>query len=67
IDEMNPDPKHVSDFSLRRDSIVSARLPLEQADQCPEDLLNRIIWRAMKGPRSGYPEWAITPHADDDD
>ncbi|HXT40085.1 MAG TPA: alkaline phosphatase family protein [Candidatus Angelobacter sp.] len=67
LDEMNPDPKHVSDSSLRRDSIVSARLPLEQADQCPEDLLNRIIWRAMKGPRPGYPEWAITPHADDDD
>jgi YVTN family beta-propeller protein len=67
LDEMNPDPKHVSDPALRRDSIASARLPLEQADQCPEDLLNRIIWRAMKGSRSPYPFWAITPHADDDD
>jgi YVTN family beta-propeller protein len=67
LDEMNPDPKRVSDSSLRRDSVVSARLPLEQADQCPEDLLNRIIWRAMKGSRLPYPEWAVTPHADEDD
>jgi len=35
-------------------------------DQCPEDLLNRILWRAMKGSHVPYPAWAITPHNDED-
>ena len=67
LDEMNPEPRKISDPRLRRDALASARLPLERADQCPEDLLNQIIWRAMKGARAPYPAWAITPHADDDD
>jgi hypothetical protein len=66
LDEMNPEPKRISDPLLRRDALASARLQLDQVDQCPEDLLNRILWRAMKGPRAPYPAWAITPHADDD-
>ena len=67
LDEMNPEPKRVSDPLLRRHAIASARLPLEQVDKCPEDLLNRILWHAMKGPRARYPKWAITPHEEDDD
>ena len=67
LDEMNPEPKKISDPLLRRDALASARLRLDQVDQCPEDLLNRILWRAMKGPRAPYPTWAITPHADDED
>jgi hypothetical protein len=66
LDEMNPDPKKISDALLRRDALASARLRLDEVDRCPEDLLNRILWRAMKGPRVPYPEWAITPHSDDD-
>jgi YVTN family beta-propeller protein len=66
LDEMNPEPKKISDSLLRRDALTSARLRLDQVDQCPEDVLNRILWRAMKGSREPYPEWAITPHADDD-
>ena len=67
LDEMNPDPKRLSDPLMRRDAVASARLRLDQVDQCPEDLLNRILWRAMKGSQAPYPQWAITPHADDDD
>ncbi|HXF10604.1 MAG TPA: bifunctional YncE family protein/alkaline phosphatase family protein, partial [Desulfuromonadaceae bacterium] len=67
LDEMNPEPKKISDSLLRRDAVASARLRLDQVDKCPEDVLNQIIWRAMKGSREPYPAWAITPHADDDD
>ncbi len=66
LDEMNPDPKQVSDALLRRHAIASARLPLGEPDKCPEDVLNRILWHAMKGPQAPYPAWAITAHEDDE-
>ena len=59
LDEMNRAPKKISDSALRKDAYASAKLPLEKPDQCPEDLLNRILWRAMKGPQTPYPEWAV--------
>jgi YVTN family beta-propeller protein len=65
LDQMNPEPKKISDAVLRKDAYASARLPLEKADQCPEDLLNRILWHAMKGPRAPYPAWATPGHDDD--
>ncbi|HEY3913063.1 MAG TPA: bifunctional YncE family protein/alkaline phosphatase family protein, partial [Verrucomicrobiae bacterium] len=58
LDKMNPHPKHISDAILRKDAYVSAKLPLEKEDQCPEDLFNHILWRAMKGSRVPYPAWA---------
>lgn len=67
LDQLNPDPKTVSHPVLRRDALVSARLPLDEVDRCPEDLFNRIIWRAMKGPDVPYPEWAVKLAKDDDD
>ena len=36
------------------------------ADQAPEDRLNRILWRAMKGSQTPYPEWAVIADADED-
>jgi hypothetical protein len=66
LDEMNPPPKQVSDALLRRDAVVSARLNFRQVDACPEDVLNRILWRAMKGSAPPYPEWAVTLVPDDD-
>ena len=66
LDEMNPDPKKIADSQLRKDAYVSARLPLGQPDRCPEDLFNRILWRAMKGTGVAYPEWAITVHEEED-
>jgi YVTN family beta-propeller protein len=65
LDQLNPEPKHVSNRQLRKDAYVSARLPLEKPDQCPDDVLNHILWRAAKGPRTPYPDWAVK--ADDDD
>jgi YVTN family beta-propeller protein len=65
LDQMNPDPKKIADPLLRRHAYASARLPLAQPDQCPEDLLNRILWHAMKGSQVPYPAWAITVRDDD--
>lgn len=67
LDEMNPDPKAIHDPLLRKNAYASARLPLEKIDACPEDLFNRILWYAMKGPHTPYPEWAITKIEDEDD
>ena len=66
LDQMNPDPKKVSDPLLRKNAFASARLPLEQPDRCPEDVFNRILWHAMKGSQAPYPAWAITVHEDED-
>lgn len=54
LDEMNLHPASISDPQLRRDALVSARLPLQHEDQCPEDLFNHILWRAGKG-HAPYP------------
>ena len=34
-------------------------MPFREADKAPEDVLNRILWHAMKGTREPYPIWAI--------
>ncbi len=65
LDQMNPEPKKISDPLLRKDAYASARLSLQKPDQCPEDLLNRILWRAMKGTQAPYPAWAVQ-RVDDD-
>ncbi len=66
LDQMNPEVKKVSDPLLRRYASLSNRLPLNRVDACPEDLLNRIIWHAMKGPQTPYPAWAVSNAVDDD-
>jgi YVTN family beta-propeller protein len=65
LDQMNPNPKTISDSLLRKDAYVSARLPLKKEDQCPEDLFNRILWRAAKGSQTPYPVWAMKTVGDD--
>jgi len=66
FDQMNPEAKKVSDPLLRKDAYASVRLPLDQPDRCPEDLLNRILWHAMKGSQAPYPEWAVRTQKDAD-
>ena len=64
LDKMNPDPSGTVDPQLREDAIVSSQLNFREVDRAPEDVLNRILWRAMKGTRVPYPAWAAG--ADDD-
>jgi YVTN family beta-propeller protein len=66
LDTINPSPDKISDPVLRQDAIASAQLPLDRLDACPEDVFNRILWRAMKGPQATYPEWAVTVVSDND-
>ena len=66
LDQMNPEPRKVSDPLLRKNAYASARLPLDKPDQCPEDLLNRILWHAMKGAQFPYPQWAVRTGQDED-
>ncbi len=66
LDQMNPPAKKISDSRLRKDAYASARLPLREVDRCPEDELNRILWRAMRGSCAPYPEWAVSAVEDED-
>lgn len=67
LNQLNPEPKKISDPLLRRYAKESEKLPLEQVDKCPEGLLNRIIWHAMKGSSEPFPQHAITLVEEDDD
>ncbi|QDV10006.1 Phosphoesterase family protein [Planctomycetes bacterium Poly30] len=67
LDEMNPDPEAIADPIQRADAVASAAIDWSAMDRAPEDLLNRILWRAMRGTSEPYPKWAIDPNADDDD
>jgi hypothetical protein len=58
--------KKLSTNNFAKMRFASAEL-LDEPDRCPEGLLNRILWRAMKGTSVPYPEWAITTGVADDD
>ena len=64
---MNPKPKKIRDQTLRNDAMVSSKLPLDKEDQCPEDLFNHILWRAVKGSHTPYPVQFVKVVGDDDD
>jgi YVTN family beta-propeller protein len=66
LDQMNPAAAKVTDRQLRRDALASARMNFREVDRAPEDALNRILWRAMRGPQVPYPEWAVRPDTDDE-
>ena len=66
LDNINPSPKKIANRVLRQDAIVSARLPLDEPDKCPEEVLNGILWRAMKGPDEPFPAWAVKSAEDND-
>lgn len=65
LDQLNPAPSAIKDPRQRRDAIASSRLRLDQPDQCPEDLLNRILWHAQKGQNAPYPAWAASSNDED--
>jgi hypothetical protein len=60
---MNPGVFAITDRRQLHDAMVSSHLPLKKADQCPEDVLNKILWHAQKGFDAPYPQWAITETA----
>ncbi|USN98308.1 MAG: bifunctional YncE family protein/alkaline phosphatase family protein [Phycisphaeraceae bacterium] len=58
LDQMNIAAKDIDDPQLRQDAIASASMNFEQVDRAPEDKLNQILWRAMRGTHEPYPAWA---------
>ena len=56
----------IADPLLRKDAIQSSKLSLDEPDRCPEDVLNHILWRAMKGTTEPYPDWAVKSLVDKD-
>jgi hypothetical protein len=65
LDKMNPELSEIHDHRVLHDAVLSSRLPLEKPDQCPDAVLNKILWHAQMGFDKPYPQWAITV-ADDD-
>jgi hypothetical protein len=67
LDQMNPGTASISDPVLREDAVVSASLNFREVDRAPEDVLNRILWRAMRGSQAPYPEWAAGIDEDEEE
>jgi YVTN family beta-propeller protein len=65
LDQMNPRLSDIKDRRQFHDALASSRLKLDKPDQCPEDQLNRILWRAQMGFQKPYPARAITVRDDD--
>ena len=67
LDNTNPDPKTIKDPIMKDDESKSTSLNLDEPDKAPEDMLNRILWNAMRGTEEPYPAWAVHLAEDDDD
>lgn len=70
LDQLNGRPSSHTHPKMREIAEASAQLPLDTLDACDEDVLNRILWHAMKGPEADYPIWAVIPvdqRGDEDD
>ncbi|MEQ1827388.1 MAG: bifunctional YncE family protein/alkaline phosphatase family protein [Pirellula sp.] len=66
LDELNSPPAKITNAIRRKFAESSASINFAEVDKAPEDLLNRILWNAMRGDLP-YPDWAITVHEDEDD
>ncbi len=56
LDQMNPTPQAIRDPVLRQDAMVSGSLDFQHVDRAPEDVLNHILWRALRGTSIPYPQ-----------
>lgn len=61
LTELNPKAHTIRDPQLRADALACARMNFAQMDRAPEDELNRVLWRAVRGSAEPYPDWAIDP------
>ena len=59
LDQLNTPVEIIKDALLRSNAVKSAMLNFREVDKAPEDVLNRILWHAMKGSAAPYPEWAV--------
>ena len=66
LDQLNVPLAFIVDPVQRAFAEKSASINFAEVDKAPEDLLNRVLWNAMRG-NQPYPEWAITAVDLDDD
>lgn len=66
LDQLNSPPVAIADPVRRQFAERSATINFAEVDKAPEDLLNRILWNAMRGDQA-YPDWAITATEDEDE
>ena len=59
LDQMNPAAQAIAHPQLKADALASTQMDFEHVDRAPEDELNQILWRAMRGPDVPYPAWAV--------
>jgi len=67
LDEMNPSSASIADPLLKALAEASSAMNFEQIDRAPEDLLNRVLWHAMRGSDAPYPAWAAGSEDEDED
>ncbi|MGA2031132.1 MAG: beta-propeller fold lactonase family protein [Thermoguttaceae bacterium] len=65
LDQMNGAAHAMENAQQRADALASERMNFTQPDRAPEDALNRILWRAMRGPQEPYPAWAVAAEEED--
>lgn len=66
LDALNSPSALIIDPIRRHFAELSATINFLEVDKAPENLLNRILWNAMKADQP-YPEWAITASENEDD
>ena len=54
LDELNP-PLDKLKGQEREDALASMRMDFSEPDEAPEQVLNRIVWRATRGVKTPYP------------
>ena len=67
LDQMNPSAASIVDPMLKAFAEASSRMNFAQIDRAPEDLLNRVLWHAMRGSAVAYPAWAVVPEDEDEE
>jgi Phosphoesterase family len=67
LDGLNPETNAIDDAILRSDAVASSKMNFRELDRAPEDVLNRILWRSVRGSKTPYPEWAVDFNPSDED
>jgi|694.fasta_scaffold04884_10 YVTN family beta-propeller protein len=67
LDQMNPGSVALQNPLLKLHAQWSDAMNFEEIDRAPEDQLNRVLWHAMRGAATPYPDWAIGAHEEDDE
>jgi hypothetical protein len=67
LDRLNPKLSDIRDPRQLHWAQASLDEPLDEIDEADEDVLNRVLWYAMRKRDDTFPAWAVLADADDDD